>query len=273
MALARMEWMKTSASNVSARSAVLPSSDRRSSTTLRLPRLTFTKTPLIPGSGPTEMWRVLSPSGGSILMTSAPMSAMICVQYGPITIAVRSTTRTPDSGPKCPVGLGLPALTTLGSFPLSSIAQLLIRPLPSLHRRWAHREAVTEVFDVTVGYDGKHQRRVHVPDRIQIFADLLDRPRWAKHAGRLGNDDSGHAPGDGNQHLTGDRAGFMSQPAHHRCHLIGAHRRIGPNIQPLSHSGSRGGNDDIAQHVIRGTFESDDVGQADDARLGYGVVG
>ena len=32
-------------------------------------------------------------------MTSAPMSAMIWVQYGPITIAVRSTTRTPASGP------------------------------------------------------------------------------------------------------------------------------------------------------------------------------
>ena len=66
---------------------------------LRLPRFTFTKTPLIPDSGPTEMNRVLSPCGGSTLMTSAPMSAMICVQYGPITIAVRSTTRTPASGP------------------------------------------------------------------------------------------------------------------------------------------------------------------------------
>ncbi len=38
-------------------------------------------------------------------MTSAPMSAMICVQYGPITIAVRSITRTPASGPLAMVGL------------------------------------------------------------------------------------------------------------------------------------------------------------------------
>ena len=42
---------------------------------------------------------MLSPSGGSTLITSAPMSAMIWVQYGPITIAVRSTTGTPASGP------------------------------------------------------------------------------------------------------------------------------------------------------------------------------
>jgi hypothetical protein len=55
-------------------------SERRSMTILRLPRLTLTKTPLIPGAGPTEMNRVLSPPGGSTLITSAPMSAMIWVQ-------------------------------------------------------------------------------------------------------------------------------------------------------------------------------------------------
>ena len=72
---------------------------------LRLPRLTLTNTPLMPGTGPTEMYRVLSPCGGSTLITSAPMSAMIWVQYGPITIAVRSTTRTPAIGPVGMVGL------------------------------------------------------------------------------------------------------------------------------------------------------------------------
>src|SRR6267142_5746564 len=91
--------MKTSACSMSPRNAVLPASDRRSRTTLRLPRFTLTKTPLIPGAGPTEMYRVLSPSGGSTLITSAPMSAMTWVQYGPMTIAVRSTTRRPASGP------------------------------------------------------------------------------------------------------------------------------------------------------------------------------
>ena len=47
---------------------------------LRLPRFTLVKTPLMPGAGPTEMKRVLSPAGGSTLITSAPMSAMIWVQ-------------------------------------------------------------------------------------------------------------------------------------------------------------------------------------------------
>ena len=70
---------------------------------------------------------MLSPSGGSILITSAPMSAMIWVQYGPITMAVRSTTRTPDSGP-----LGMMRLLGL-----------------------RHREAVPDVVAVAVGHHGK----------------------------------------------------------------------------------------------------------------------
>src|ERR1700754_3147930 len=135
--------MKTSASSKSARSAVTPSSERRSSTTLRLPRFTFTKTPLIPGAGPTEMKRVLSPSGGSILITSAPMSAMICVQYGPITIAVRSTTSTPASGP----------LATAGHF-----------------------EAVADVVRVTTWYRAEYQRGGGVPDGIHFCTDFLDGP-------------------------------------------------------------------------------------------------
>src|SRR3990170_2820970 len=115
--------MNTSAVSISARIAVLPGSVCRSRTMLRLPRLTFTNTPLIPGAGPTEMNRVLSPCGGSTLITSAPMSAMICVQYGPITIAVRSTTHTPRNGP---------ALDMLGS-------------------SGGHREAVADVIAVAVG--------------------------------------------------------------------------------------------------------------------------
>src|SRR5690348_14222537 len=43
-----------------------------------------------------------SPPGGSTLITSAPKSARICVAYGPITTVVRSSTRTPASGPLMP---------------------------------------------------------------------------------------------------------------------------------------------------------------------------
>src|SRR5215475_10159333 len=44
--------------------------------------------------------RVSSPvPGGSILITSAPMSPSIMVQSGPARMRVRSTTRSPASGP------------------------------------------------------------------------------------------------------------------------------------------------------------------------------
>src|SRR6185312_5990382 len=193
--------MKTSASRISRRSAVLPASERRSSTTLRLPRFTFTKTPLIPGAGPTEMKRVLSPSGGSILITSAPMSAMICVQYGPITIAVRSMTTTPASGPLaivCPLEVAL-----LG-----------------------HREAVADVVAVAVGHDGKDDRCRRVADGGDLFAHLRDRPRRPIHAGSLRDDGPGHSTGEGHEHLPSERTGFVRKPAHHGCHQLRSHRRI-----------------------------------------------
>src|SRR5436190_11202786 len=43
--------------------------------------------------------RSRSPSGGSTLITSAPMSARCCVANGPSSTAVRSITFTPASGP------------------------------------------------------------------------------------------------------------------------------------------------------------------------------
>src|SRR5262245_37453684 len=202
-----MEWMKTSASSTSARSAVLPASERRSSTTLRLPRFTFTKTPLIPGAGPTEMKRVLSPPGGSILITSAPMSAMLCGQYGPITIAGRSTTITPDSGPLD-----------------------MNRPL------FGHREAVADVVAVAVGHDGKDDRRRRVADRSDVFAHLCHRPRRPVHAGRLADDGPGYPTGESNEYFPSDRTGFVCQPPDHGCRQFGAHRRIGGGVDALRHS-------------------------------------
>src|SRR5215470_4806450 len=43
--------------------------------------------------------RVVSPSGGSTLTTSAPRSPSCCAAHGPSTTVVQSTTRTPLSGP------------------------------------------------------------------------------------------------------------------------------------------------------------------------------
>src|SRR5512134_1941059 len=44
-------------------------------------------------------WRVVSPSGGSTLTTSAPRSPSCWAAHGPSTTVVQSTTRTPLSGP------------------------------------------------------------------------------------------------------------------------------------------------------------------------------
>src|SRR3989442_14742797 len=44
-------------------------------------------------------WRVVSPSGGSTLMTSAPRSPSCCAAHGPRTTVVQSTIRTPVNGP------------------------------------------------------------------------------------------------------------------------------------------------------------------------------
>src|SRR5258705_10380819 len=65
-----------------------------SSTTLFLLRLKVRKKPM-PRPG---RLRVLSPPGGSILITSAPRSARIIPHVGPMTMCVNSMTRTPSSG-------------------------------------------------------------------------------------------------------------------------------------------------------------------------------
>src|SRR2546427_6427128 len=77
-----------------------------------------------------------SPPGGSILRTSAPISARSCVAYGPGRQIVRSRTRSPASSPP-------PAAT-----PCSAAGGLLHLLLP--------------------GGDERH----HVPE---LAADLLDR--------------------------------------------------------------------------------------------------
>src|SRR6516165_10029430 len=46
---------------------------------------------------------MMSPSGASILITSAPRSPRICVASGPRTTVVRSSILTPASGPCLPV--------------------------------------------------------------------------------------------------------------------------------------------------------------------------
>src|SRR5690242_21619022 len=77
-------------------------------------------------------------------MTSAPMSAMIWVQYGPITIAVRSMTRSPAIGP---VGLAIERF----------LAGRAVRQL----------EAVADVLVVSIRDDRKNEWRRDVSDRLR----------------------------------------------------------------------------------------------------------
>src|ERR1700757_4274777 len=208
--------MNTSAVSTSPRSACVPASVCRSSTTLRLPRLTLTNTPLMPGAGPTEMYRVLSPCGGSTLITSAPMSAMICVQYGPITIAVRSITRTPVSG-----------------------------PLGMVHLLGGQREAIPNVVAGAGRHDGEDDGVRRIADRVDVFADFLDRPRWPIDARRFRDDGSGHPAGQRDQYFPRDRAGFVREPAHHGRHQPGSHRRIRRRVDTFGHSRYGCGNDHV----------------------------
>ena len=67
-----MLCISTSAVSTSLSSASRASACFRSSTTLRLPRFTPRKIAPMPGSVLGPVLRVESPSGGSILMTSAP---------------------------------------------------------------------------------------------------------------------------------------------------------------------------------------------------------
>src|SRR4051794_6268421 len=108
------------------------------------------------------------------------MSAMIWVQYGPITMAVRSTTNTPESGP-------LPIVRTFEGALLG------------------HREAIPDVVAVAVGNDGEDNRCIRVPDCRDVLTHFGDGPRRPIHAGSFGDDGLGHPTRQRDEHLPSDR--------------------------------------------------------------------
>src|SRR5919198_5914264 len=91
--------MNTSVHSLSRSSACRARACFRSSTMLRLFRFTAKKKAPMFGLRMGPSWRVVSPSGGSTLMTSAPRSPSCWAAHGPSTTVVQSTTRTPASGP------------------------------------------------------------------------------------------------------------------------------------------------------------------------------
>ena len=102
----------TSALAASLRATSAPAGLCRSIAMLFLLRLNIGKKP---APAPSR-WRVRSPSIGSTLMTSAPMSASTMPQVGPMTMWVNSTTRRPASGRRRDAGSGEVAGEESGAF-------------------------------------------------------------------------------------------------------------------------------------------------------------
>src|SRR5258706_10998232 len=140
-----------------ARHAARAASFFRSRTMLRLLRFALRKMCPMPGLRKGLLWRITSPSGGSTFTTSAPRSARICVAYGPITTVVRSSTRTPSSGPGMEKGVR-PYLFRLDAGQLDELrpaCDLALNEFPELariHRRYVGADRAEFLAHFGLGY-------------------------------------------------------------------------------------------------------------------------
>ena len=64
----------------------------------------------------------------------------------------------------------------------------------------------------------------------------------------------------------------MSKPAYDGCDQLRAHGRVGRNVDSLGHSRHGARNDEVALHAFGGSFERDDIVEADHACLGHAVI-
>src|SRR5262249_19657335 len=157
------------------------SSRLRSSTRLRLLRLSATKLTLSPSvSG--GIARPMSPCGGSILITSAPMSASSVPASGPAMKLARSITRIPPSA--CGIFL-VPngRRTVLSDFEARLVDDVLVhRDLPGDARAehvgafGHHGQADLDVFLLDVGprQDGVELLDQPVDDRLRRAGRRVD---------------------------------------------------------------------------------------------------
>src|ERR1700730_12881278 len=146
-----MLYTSTSDFFASARQASRAASFLRSSTIERLLRLVLRKMDPMPGFLYGQALRITSPSGDSTLITSAPKSPRICVEYGPITTEVRSRTRTPSSGP----AIFQPLVIQLGK----QLARL--GRIAGAQHALRERLHLAEVGEQDALLDGEQLRRVH----------------------------------------------------------------------------------------------------------------
>src|ERR1700722_18683567 len=151
-----------------------------SSTTLFLLRLNERKKPMPrPGS-----LRVLSPPGGSILMTSAPRSARIMPHVGPMIMCVNSMTRTPSRG-RVMVSLMMNSSVERrrsgmgfgqSGEPQRAVKRFPFQPLCDLRAQRQQRGNVNSGFDAHVG---EHESEV----LARYVAARARRMRAAAYAG------------------------------------------------------------------------------------------
>lgn len=134
-------------------------------------------------------------------------------------------------------------------------------------------EAVADVIGVPVGNHREDHRLGKIAYRVHLLPDLLHGPRRSVHPRRFGDDRTGQPSGDRHKEFTGDRTGFVRQPAHGRGHQVRAHRRICRGVQPLGHAGHRTRHDRIAQDTLGGALQRRHVAQPQGPGLGRGVVG
>src|SRR6267142_3248002 len=153
--------------------------------------------------------RVVSPSGGSILTTSAPRSPSCWAAHGPSTTVVQSTTRTPLSGPDT-AGARLGAAGDDERLAADEVAVraaeevdrargLLGQPAAAERDHLVHRgdaRALHADLHLAAGDldgpglalgEGLRQARLHVPEGHAVLGARVAAPLLGERAGHAGH--------------------------------------------------------------------------------------
>src|SRR5262249_13143158 len=149
----------------------------RSSTRLRLPRLSSAKATLSRLS--MGRWRrISSPPGRSILITSAPASASIKVASGPGSRVVKSSTSRPDSG------CGMATVRrALGNYWI--VSNPVEDYLQEIKPRGMHDRTTDEIVPCghSGGVHGCFKRDCRCPVNVDELGQLHNRPGRLREAG------------------------------------------------------------------------------------------
>src|SRR3989442_426416 len=137
----------------------------------------------MPGCRAGPRRRVVSPSGGSILMTSAPRSPRVCAAQAPSTTVVTSRTRMPTSGPR-----------------MSRHAPGACPPAIDRHRHATRGDGAHAIGEIR-GVGVERRERTELADRLELVGPPVDRDdRAAELPGYLDHVDADAAGRAHDQH-------------------------------------------------------------------------